>query len=199
MLFCPSYNLNLLELNSCMIVWILPGWQEKHPEEELKTYEMLPQDLIERSSGEIRQTFLANKGNSMMKDGNVLVISFQDPGAVNYQLQISKLPVYSPTFPEQYKFVAWSMYNIQLVSENCAVHGIPEKIALLFEPNSSTLEFLDNSALHEIVSRALVNLNDLQTKKFLLMFFSTGMRVNEIASLKIGDLDLRRGTARLPS
>jgi len=176
-----------------LIVWILPGWSASHPKEILQEYAASPEALLTQAAGQIRETYLANKESSSLRNGNELVISFQDTRTRDYQLRLSRKSQYSPTFPEEYGFVPRSSYNIQLVTEKCSIHGVPERIAVMYDLDSGQLEFLNNSVLNEIVKRALTLSKDLKQKAFLNLFYESGMTLSEVASLKLKDLDLRHG------
>lgn len=178
-----------------MIALILPGWEERHSSSVFQKYAMMPEELIAEVAPEIISLFHSCKDSQDLRNGKEFVLSFQNrAGTSDYQIVIGKMSTYSATFPEFFKLARRSMFCISLVLENCPLHGFPEKVALLFEPELPKLEFLDNKALHEIMNRDGSHIPALRDKIILTAFYSTGLPLDQIISLRAGDLNLKRGT-----
>ena len=108
---------------------------------------------------------------------------------------------FSPTFPEYFQLVEPSRRLDVKVLVECPFHSITELAGRLYESTrGSPLEVLNNAEIKERIVSPMIS--KVQTQKapakmrnaaIISIFYSTGLRLNEIADLKLGDIDLETG------
>lgn len=183
-----------------MWLWLVPGWVEAHPMELMQNYAVYPRDLIEHNSEEIRKAYSVATNDPKVHAANEVVISFPAAGSENYEIIITKLQQYSPTLIEELKLVRRTMFSVELVTERCDLHGIPERIGLLYEVERKQFGVIDNQELHERIVKPVTSPTadySNEEKLYLSLYFSTAMRRDEIINLKVGDVDMKRRTIGL--
>lgn len=171
-----------------MKIGILEAWKAAHASEIFRKYSFLPEGMITKIAAEIPRIYKSNRRKIGI--GNDLVLAFDDEMTKSYNLIISKQQVYSPTLLEDLRLVRRSIFDIQLVLDTCPIHGIGEKVAYIFEPESADLEFVLNLALDTVKRETLKNAVSLQDKMFIELY-SAGMRLIDITGLRFGDIDLK--------
>lgn len=163
---------------------------EQHSNE---TYEKLG-NLIKDHIPQIQSAFLrftspATKEFSMPLGEGCLVL-------------MTRIRSFSPTFPEYFKLVEPSRRLDVKVLVECPLHSITELAGRLYESTKgSPLEVLNNAEVKERIVTPM--LSTVQTQRapakmrnaaIISIFYSTGLRLNEIANLKVGNVDLKTGT-----
>jgi hypothetical protein len=111
---------------------------------------------------------------------------------------MTRIKSFSPTFPEYFRLVEESRRLDVKVLVECPVHSITELAGRLFESTrGSPLEVLNNAEIKERIVSPMIS--TVQTQRapakmrnaaIISIFYSTGLRLNEIADLKVGDIDL---------
>ena len=114
---------------------------------------------------------------------------------------MTRIQSFSPTFPEYFGLVEESRKLDVKVLVECPLHSMTELAGRLFESTRSIpLEVLNNAEIRERIVAPLLSPNhtqaprDIRAAAVISIFYSTGLRLNEIANLKIGDIDFKAGT-----
>lgn len=106
-----------------MIVWILPGWESAHPADVLEQYGIAPSKLLAGMGPRMKEAWATLKRGKMPSSKEQAVLSIQVPRSKDYEIEFSKVDVYSPTFPEDMKLVKRSMFDVVMVTDKCPIHG----------------------------------------------------------------------------
>lgn len=176
-----------------MIVWLIPGWEEAHDTALLATYCKIPAVLIEENAQKIRELYSTTKDIGS-NPGKEIGMQFSGTGCEGYEIIVNKVERYSPTFLEELKLVKRTMFDVELVTNKCPIHGISERIARLFEIESPKFNIINNQEIHQRLVRPITSPGsraDLEEKVFASLYFSTSLRLNEIFDLKLGQIDLQ--------
>ena len=135
-------------------------------------------------------------------------LRFTDPATEEFSVSLgeglvmlTRIKSFSPTFPEYFRLVEASRRLDVKVLVECPLHSITELAGRLYESTKgSPLEELNNSELKERIVSPMIS--KVQTQRapakmrnaaIISIFYSTGLRLNEIADLKVGDIDLETG------
>ena len=136
-------------------------------------------------------------------------LRFTDPATEEYSLplgeeclvQLTRIKSFSPTFPEYFRLVEVSRRLDVKVLVECHLHSTMELAGRLYESTrGSSLEVLNNAEIKERIITPMIS--KIQTQRapakmrnaaIISIFYSTGLRLNEIAGLKVGDVDLETG------
>jgi hypothetical protein len=156
---------------------------------------------------------MCNKIGSLVRDNIPQIQSaflrFTDPATEEFSVSLrqeclvlfTRIKSFSPTFPEYFRLVEASRRLDVKVLVECPLHSITELVGRLYESTKgSPLEVLNNAEIKERIVSPMVS--KVQTRRALAktrnaaiisIFYSTGLRLNEIADLKVGDIDLETG------
>ena len=114
---------------------------------------------------------------------------------------LTRIKSFSPTFPEYFKLVEASRRLDVKVLVDCPLHAITELAGRLYESTKGNpLEVLNNAEIKERIVSPMIS--TVQTQRapakmrnaaIISIFYSTGLRLNEIVDLKVGDIDLKKG------
>ena len=108
---------------------------------------------------------------------------------------------FSPTFPEYFRLVEASRRLDVKVLVECPHHSITELAGRLYETTKgSPIEVLNDAEISERIMSPITSKIQTRTASakrrnaaIISIFYSTGLRLNEIADLKVGDVDLETG------
>ncbi len=173
----------------------MPGWVEQHSGE---MYNKIG-GLIRGNIPQIQSAFLR----------------FTDPATEEFSVSLregclvllTRIKSFSPTFPEYFRLVEASRRLDVKVLVECPLHSITELAGRLYEyTKGSPLEVLNNAEIKERIVSPMIS--TVQTQRtpakmrnaaIISIFYSTGLRLSEIADLKVGDIDLEKGSEELDS
>jgi hypothetical protein len=152
-----------------------------------------------------------NKIGSLIRDNQIqsAFLRFTDPTTEEFSVSLregclvllTRIKSFSPTFPEYFRLVEASrQLDVKVVVE-CPLHSITELAARLYESTKdSSLEVLNNAEIKERNVSPIISTVETQrapakmwNAAIISIFYSTGLRLNEIADLKVGDIDLETG------
>ena len=162
---------------------------EQHPDE---TYNRIG-SLIRNNIPQIQCAFLR----------------FTDPATEEFSVPLgegclvlmTRIKSFSPTFPEYFQLVEPSRRLDVKVLVECPLHSITELAGRLYESTrGGPLEVLNNAEIKERIVSPMLSTAQTQREAtkmrnaaIVSIFYSTGLRLNEIADLKVGDVDLETG------
>lgn len=117
----------------------------------------------------------------------------------SYRLQLNRLPSKQPDVQLKKKTQNYHLIAIRAFLKYLAKRDVdslaPEKIELA-KQEERQVEFLEGSELEELLAAPMKHeapkLIQLRDKAMLELFFSTGLRVSELAKLKKADINLKR-------
>lgn len=114
---------------------------------------------------------------------------------------LTRIKSFSPTFPEYFRLVEASRRLDIKVLVECPSHSMTELAGRLYESTrGSPLEVLNNAEIEKRIVSPMIS--TVQTQRahakmrnaaIISIFYSTGLRLNEIADLKLGDVNLDTG------
>jgi hypothetical protein len=192
-LIADAYNTWASEV--VLLYWCLPGWMEQHSNE---TYEKLG-NLIREHIPQIQSAFLR-----FMAPGSE---EFSVPLGEGCLILMTRIKSFSPTFPEYFQLVEPSRrLDVKVLVNECPLHSITELAGRLYESTrGSRLEVLNNTEIKDQI--VLPMLSTVKTQRapakmrnaaVISIFYSTGLRLNEIADLKIENIDFETGAVGFP-
>jgi hypothetical protein len=136
-------------------------------------------------------------------------LRFSDPATEEFSVPLgegclvllSRIKSFSPTFPEYFRLVEASRRLDVKVLVECPLHSITELVGRLYETTKGCpLEVLNNAEIKERIVSPMISTVQTQRARakmrnaaIISIFYSTGLRLNEIADLKVGDVDLETG------
>ena len=143
-----------------------------------------------------------NKIGSLIRDNIPQIQSaflrFTDPATGEFSVPVeegclvllTRIKSFSPTFPEYFRLVEASRRLDAKVLVECPLHSITELAGRLYESTKgSPLEVLNNSEIKKrIVSSMIPTVQtqrapaNMRNAAIISIFYSTGLRLNEIAS-----------------
>jgi len=169
----------------------LPAWEEKHSNE---AYEKIV-SLVRENMTQIQSAFLRFTDPTTPDE---LPVPLGDGCLV----LVTRMKSFSPTFPEHFNLVEESRrLDIKVLFE-CSLHSTREAAGRLYESTKGNpLEVLSNADMkQQIVTPMLTAVqkgkgrNKNRNAVIISLFYFSGLRFNEIADLKYGDIDLQTGT-----
>ena len=156
---------------------------------------------------------MCNKIGGLIRDNIPQIQSaflrFTDPATEEFTVPLeegclvllTRIKSFSPTFPEYFRLVEASRRLDVKVLVECPLHSITELVGRLYESTKgSPLEMLNNAEIKERIVSPMIS--TVQTQRapaklrnaaIISIFYSTGLRLNEIADLKVGDINLETG------
>jgi hypothetical protein len=114
---------------------------------------------------------------------------------------MTRIKSFSPTFPEYFHLVEESRRLDIKVLVQCPVHSVTELAGRLFESaRGSPLEVLNNAEIKDQIVTPMLSATQTQRgpskmrdAAVISIFCSTGLRLNEIADLKVKNIDFKTG------
>lgn len=151
---------------------------------------------------QIRETFRKSKAG--LDKGRSLTLSVKLNGIEEFKVIFSKLDSFSPTYPEAHNIVEKSVYDARLVLEPCPAHGIPEFVGRLYEIEKASIQLLDNRKMErdflypetDLLEAHSNDLSAKEAKAMTMILYSTGIRLEELSKMNLGDIDLKHGRVR---
>lgn len=126
---------------------------------------------------------------------------FSVPLAEEYLVLMTRIKSFSPTFPEYFRLVEPSRRLDVKVLVECPFHSITELAGRLFESTrGSPLEVLNNDEIKDRIVTPMISAvhtrresSKIRDAAVISIFYSTGLRLNEIADLKGENIHFERG------
>ena len=170
-----------------MFVWVLPGWEEAHPNDVLQTHRIAPSTLLANMGPVIMDAWNKVK-RSTAAHQDMAVVAF--PKMPDYKIEFSKPKAYSPTFLESMKVAKRTMHDVLMVTDKCPIHGSGETVARFYEMDNANWEYVDNPEVRTtVVDPMLARLGkDSEQGLLFQMMWYTGMRLEQVGKVKVDDI-----------